>query len=187
MESPENADEAKLIARSKKGNIEAFELLVKKYQKSIYYLCYRMTGTHQAADDISQESFIKAYFSISQFKEGKKFFSWIRKIAVNACLNHLKTRKRETLLDETILASGDNFSTHQDMPLDKVQKDSLERKFRTSLETLSPEQKSVFILKVFEGLSYEDISRILTIPRGTVMSRLNRARAKLKNLLANYL
>ena len=82
MRQDEKKEEGMLITQAKNGNVSAFETLVKKYQNSIYYLCRRMTGSHQSADDVSQETFIKAYFALNSFKDGMNFFTWIRKIAV---------------------------------------------------------------------------------------------------------
>jgi len=98
MSQKEHNEEKMLITKAKRGDTIAFESLVRKYQKPIYYLCYRMTGAHQAADDLSQDVFIKAYFALSLFKEEMIFFSWIRKIAVNHAINYLKVRKREKSL-----------------------------------------------------------------------------------------
>ena len=92
-------DDAVLIRRAKEGSMDAFEALIKRYQRPIYALCRRMTGAHQSADDMAQETFIKAYYSISRFDESLPLFPWLRRIAVNATLNYLKSRRREVPLD----------------------------------------------------------------------------------------
>ena len=180
MRQPEPWDERKLITQAKEGNMQAFELLVKKFQQSIYYLCLRMAGSHQAADDLSQETFIKAYFALAQFQDGMNFYSWIRRIAVNSSLNYLRAGKREEPLGER-----DNVVT--DLPQDELQKNEIEKRFQAALKALPPDQRVIFILRVFEDQSYRDIAQTLAISEGTVMSRLNRARAKLKAALADYL
>lgn len=182
-----NGDQ-KLIQKAKNGDMNAFEALVKKYQKPVYALCRRMTGEHQSADDLSQETFIKAYVSLEKFKDGMNFFSWIRKIAFNNSLNYLKARKREEPLGirENIVTENHNRSP-QELPQEQLLRDGMEAKFKEALEALPLDQKSVFILRVFENLSYKDIAALLNIPQGTVMSRLNRSRQKLKTLLAEYL
>ncbi len=188
MRQDENISEKKLIALAKEGDMEAFESLVRKYQKSIYYLCHRMTGAHQSADDLSQEAFIKAYISLSSFKDGMNFFTWLRKIAVNNNLNFIKVNKREELLGENdSLIPDDASSTNQELPQDKLQRNRLEHKFKEALMALPAKQRIIFILRFYENQSYEEISQILNIPKGTVMSRLNRARKKLKSLLAAYM
>jgi RNA polymerase sigma-70 factor (ECF subfamily) len=180
MRQPDQWDERQLISRAKEGDMEAFELLVKKFQQSIYYLCLRMAGSPQAADDLSQETFIKAYFALPKFQDGMNFFSWIRRIAVNASLNYLKAGKREEPL-------GGRDNVIMDLPQNELQKNEIDKKFQEALKALPTDQKTVFVLRVFENQSYREIAQALDIAEGTVMSRLNRARGKLKAALADYL
>ena len=188
MSQYENKEDRMLIAKAKKGDAVAFESLVKKYQRPIYYLCHRMTGTHQSADDLSQETFIKAYLSLQKFKEELNFFTWIRKIAVNSTLNYLKIWKRERPLKEDVQYNTSNPGTHnQEMPQERLERTQMEEKFTEALKSLPSDQRAVFILKVYENQSYKNISQILNIPQGTVMSRLSRARKKLKDAMAEFL
>jgi len=186
MKPDEDHDEAKLARKAKEGDMNAFESLIKKYQQTIYYLCRRLTGAHQSADDIAQETFIKAYFALATFDENLALYPWLRKIAVNTALNYIKSRKKEKPLGdgEFRLASA-NFQAGQESPQHYVEREELEEKFRQALETLPPDQKSVFVLRFYESQSYEEIARTLQLAPGTVMSRLNRARRKLKALLAD--
>ncbi len=188
MRQNEKDDEKRLIARAKEGDMEAFEHLVRRYQQSIYYICRRMTGVHQTADDMSQETFIKAYFSLSRFKDEMNFFSWLRKIAINNSLNYLKSHKREELLGErenTITEKAS--STLQELPQETLLRNRLEQKFRKALDALPADQKTIFMLRFYQNLSYKEIAQSLNLPNGTVMSRLNRARKKLRSLMADYL
>lgn len=188
MSQKEHNEEKMLIAKAKRGDTNAFESLVRKYQKPIYYLCYRMTGAHQAADDLSQDVFIKAYFALSRFKEEMIFFSWIRKIAVNRAINYLKVWKREKSLGGNEMRVSQNpDASPQELPEETYQRKQMEERFRQALQELSAEQRAIFILKVYENLSYEQIALTLNIPHGTVMSRLSRARQKLKNAMAEYI
>ena len=173
-----------LILKAKKGNMEAFEALVRKYQKSIYVLCHRMTGTHQSADDLSQEAFIKAYISLATFKDGMNFYTWIRKIAVNNSLNYLKTRKREEPLGgrENRISSIPD-AAEQELPQEKLQRNRITQKFEEALKALPYDQRIIFILRVYENQSYKEIAEMLSIPEGTVMSRLSRTRKKLRAAL----
>ena len=180
MRQTDRSEEQRLIAEAKKGDRAAFEGLVKMFQSDIYYLSRRMTGNHAAADDVAQETFIKAFFALPAFKDGMGFYSWIRRIAVNAGLNYLKARKREEPLGERELASAA-------VPQDELLKNERDRRFHDALEALPAEQREVFLLRVQENLSYREMARILHVSKGTVMSRLNRARVKLKAALANYL
>ena len=188
MRQENKISESRLIALAKEGDMEAFESLVKKYQRSIYYLCHRMTGAHQSADDLSQETFIKAYLSLTSFKDGMNFFTWLRKIAVNNNLNYLKANKREELLGEKENLIPENASsTHQELPQERLQRNRLEQKFKDALNALPLKLRIIFVLRFYENLSYKEISEILNLPNGTVMSRLNRARKRLKALMADYL
>ena len=182
-----NEEDRMLIVKAKKGDSIAYEALVRKYQKSIYYLCHRMTGAHQSADDLSQETFVKAYFSLPKFKEGMNFFTWIRKIAVNSTLNYLKVRKREKPLVENHDFSPNNPGSHAtEMPEERLERIRMEEKFNLALALLPADQRAIFVLRVFEHQSYKDIAQTLNIPEGTVMSRLSRARHKLRQEMAEY-
>jgi len=188
MKQPGKDEEHMLIIKAKKGDMEAFTSLVKKYQKRIYYLCRRMTGTHQSADDLSQDTFIKAYLSLASFKEKMNFFPWIRKIAVNSTLNYLKKSEKELPLNPRIQSKSLNSEPNpNEKPFNQLYKSELEAKLTASIQKLPKEQRSIFILKVFEDMSYKEISDTLNIPRGTVMSRLSRVRQKLKSSLSEFL
>jgi RNA polymerase sigma-70 factor (ECF subfamily) len=188
MRQREKIPEKKLIALAKEGDMQAFESLVRKYQRSIYYLCRLMTGTHQSADDLSQDTFIKAYTSLFAFRDGMSFYTWLRKIAINNNLNFLKAHKREELLGEKDNnVPEDASSTHHELPPDTLQRNRLEQKLMEALNALPVDQKIIFILRFYENQSYKEIAQILNLPNGTVMSRLSRARKKLKELMADYL
>jgi len=188
MSQHEHDEDRMLIAKAKQGDSQAFEVLVRKYQKPIYYLCHRMTGAHQSADDLSQDTFIKAYISLQTFNEGMNFFSWIRRIAVNSALNFLKKRRREKSLGDREMRVIDSSKVSSpEMPQDALQKKQMEEKFKQALTELPDEQRVIFVLKVYENQSYDQISSMLKIPHGTVMSRLSRARQKLKNEMSEFL
>jgi RNA polymerase sigma-70 factor (ECF subfamily) len=161
--------------------MDAYEGLVKAYEKPVYFLCLRMTGAPQAADDLSQETFIRAYGALSGFKEGLDFYVWLRRIAVNAALNYIRAAKREEPLGDRDPAQ------YQDLPQDELLRREAERKFQEALGALPSDQRAVFVLRVFEDRSYRDIAQDLKISEGTVMSRLSRAREKLKGSLADVL
>ncbi len=173
------SEEQKLIVRAKEGDMDAFEQIVKAHQQGIYFLCRRFLGSHAPADDAAQETFIKAYLALDSFKEDLSFFSWIRRIAVNTCLNAIKSAKREEPL-------GKRDAAEKALPQDELQNREMNNRFQQALEALPSEQKAVFVLRVHEGQSYRDIARTLRISEGTVMSRLSRARRKLRTALAGY-
>jgi RNA polymerase sigma-70 factor (ECF subfamily) len=176
--------EQELIENAQKGDSKAFDELVKKYQKRIYFLAKRFVKSHDLADEIAQESFVKAYFSLKQFKLGMQFYSWVYRICVNLALDHLRKEKffvyenkedKETDILENIPSSNN--------PLSELLNEELNKKIEEAIEKLPTEFKTVFILRVYDELSYEEIAKVLKITKGTVMSRLFRAREKLRRIL----
>lgn len=188
MTASEEAEEKVLIERAKTGDAGAYESLVRNYQHRIYRLCLAMTGTHPAADDLAQETFLKAYLALASFKEGTNFSAWIRRIAVNSSLNYLKVRRREEPLGDR---SGDDggavFSSKIGTPHDELLRNDIGRAVDNALGALPLKLRAVFVLHAVEGLKYDEIARELGVPVGTVMSRLSRARSRLQKALAGKL
>lgn len=181
-----NEDDERLIAKAQEGDLFSFDQLVKKYQKKIYFLAYRMMKNHDAADDIAQETFINAYSSIKSFKLGYNFYTWLYRICMNLSMNHLKRQKfviPESQFEEE--ANPLEKETITEDPLSLLVQKERERKIEQAIDSLPPKYKAVFILKVYEDLSYEEIAQTLKISLGTVMSRLFRARERLQKLLKN--
>ena len=184
----EHPEDAVLVRKAQQGDMDAYESLVRRYQQRVYALCRRLTGAHQSADDLAQETFIKAYFALARFDAQWPLYPWLRKIALNSGLNYLKTRSRERPLnDGTMGTRNAPLSAPADDPEERLERAEFEARFEQAVASLPSDQKSVFVLKFHEGMSYEEISRALDLPIGTVMSRLNRARQKLKGLLTDSL
>lgn len=179
-------DERELIQKAKQGNLYFFEKLVKKYQKKIYGLAFRMTKDHDSADDLAQETFVKAFTSIRSFKEEHNFYPWIFRICMNLSINYLK-RKRFMVSESELLPRKLEEKEGTSDPMSELMKDELLDKINSSIDKLPPPFKAVFILKVYEELSYEEIAKTLNTSVGTVMSRLFRARERLQKLLKDYL
>jgi RNA polymerase sigma-70 factor (ECF subfamily) len=185
---PEHPEDAVLVRKAQQGDMDAFESLVRKYQQRVYALCRRLTGAHQSADDLAQETFIKAYYALGRFDAQWPLYPWLRRIALNSGLNYLKARKRERpLLEGTLGARRTPFSAPADGPEERLERAEFEARFERAVASLPADQRSVFVLRFHESMSYEEISRTLDLPIGTVMSRLNRARQKLKGLLTDSL
>ena len=183
-----DADETSIISQAKGGDMNAFEALVRKYQRLVYALCHRLTGAHQAADDVAQETFIKVYLALPGFIDGREFYPWVRKIAVNNSYNFLRKRSREApLADEDTLDRPGHLAARQESPVETTERDELEKKFKAALQSLPPDQKVIFTLRAVEDLSYAEIARTLHIPTGTVMSRLSRARKRLRADMGAFL
>lgn len=183
---PEIAIDQEQILRAKHGDLVAFEVLVRKYQKMIYGLCYRLTRNHETAEDLSQETFFKAFIHLSNFLLNHDFYSWLRQIALNLCFSYWRRRKKEARL-QLQARPGDPVAgaASLDSPADALERRETQRKLEQALFALPEDQRAIFILRTYENLGYQEIAQVLNLAPGTVMSRLNRARKKLKKALAS--
>jgi RNA polymerase sigma-70 factor (ECF subfamily) len=178
-----------LIARTLKGDRDAFEAIVRQYQRRVYGVALRMTRRHEVADDIAQETFVRAYTKLHRFELGRPLAPWLTRIAANLSINYLTraARKEQPFTDEGTSSGLPAARPEGSDPQQRLLSSEFARALDEAVEKLSPEQKAVFILRVHEEMRYEDIAESLDISMGTVMSRLFRARAKLKGLLKNYM
>lgn len=190
LESESNvtvASDRDLVQKAKAGSLSAFDELVLRYRKRVYGIAFGMTRNHSDADDVAQESFLRAYQALDSFKIEYEFRTWLFRITVNLCLNCLKKKERrvEASLEEQV---GVEIAVPapSDNPGQELEKKELYEKMEEAVRQLSPKLRSVFVLRTIQDLSYEEIARTLKISKGTVMSRLNRAREKLRNLLKDY-
>lgn len=177
--------DAPLVDRFKRGEEKAFDELVKKYMKRIYYLAYSLTNNHADALDLSQEAFIKAYRSIHRFRGRSSFYTWLYRITVNICLNHLKkeAKKKEVSFDERIeVAQVDWWSN----PKKALENKELQENLTRAIDSLPPQQKAVFTLRYLEGLSHKEIASTLGCSIGNVKANLFHALQKLRNKLKGY-
>ena len=176
------------VQRTKKGNRKAFEKLVVKYQKSIYYAVRKMVMDHEQTNDIVQDTFVKAFSNLHRFDEQYAFYPWLHRIAMNTTLNHLaRTSRAKKTFDYVSDDEKSSVISDRENPLEAVILTETRGKVTEALQSLPPEQRMIFLLRTSEELSYQEISEQLDISIGTVMSRLSRARAKLKELLGEYL
>jgi RNA polymerase sigma-70 factor (ECF subfamily) len=172
-----------LIQQSKNGDLVAFEELVRRYQRQIYRVAYRFVHNSADAEDMAQETFIHAFTAIKSFKEEFRFYTWIYRIAVNLCLNFSRRHRRifssrlEDVSPEYVVAP------ERQNPEKVMARTEMGEKIQRAVNRLPGPQKTVFILRAYEELSYEEIAQVLKISTGTVMSRLARARAKLQAYL----
>jgi RNA polymerase sigma-70 factor (ECF subfamily) len=183
---PPAADsDAQLVARTLAGDDRAFELLVLKYQRRIQRLIARMVRDVDLVEDIAQESFIRAYRALHQFRGDAQFYTWLYRIAVNTAKKTLLDLKHDPLLTEAALRpAGDDDETFQpgNEPIAEETPESLlaAREIATAvqaaLDALPEDLRQAVILREIEGLSYEDIATVMACPIGTVRSRIFRAR-----------
>ncbi len=182
-----NDNDDELILKVQKGDSYSFDLLVKRYQKKIYFLAYRMVKNHDYADDLAQETFIHAYSAIQTFKVEYSFYTWLYRICMNLSINFLKRQKfmiPESQFEEG--ASPLEKETSRVDPSNHLASKELEIKIDKALNSLPPKFKAVLILRIYDDLSYEEIAQTLNISTGTVMSRLFRARERMQEMLKEY-
>ncbi len=178
-------DEQELISRSKDGDVESFNLLVEQYQRLVYNLALRMLGNAEAAEDASQDTFISAYRAIGKFRGGS-FKSWVLRIAANSCHDKQRVSQRyrvvslDTLLLETDAIPQDN---NTESPEDYALRRELGRFLNEGLSHLPEDQRLAIILSDVQGLSYDEVAQVTGSSLGTVKSRLNRGRTRLRDLL----
>ncbi|HOQ01130.1 MAG TPA: sigma-70 family RNA polymerase sigma factor [Acetivibrio clariflavus] len=180
------SNEKDLVERAKSGDLEAFEQLIIGCQKKVFNIAFRMVGNYDDANELAQEVFIKAFRSIKNFKGDSSFSTWIYRITANVCLDELRKRKNRTIvsLDQDIeLNDGDVKRQMPDnAPTPDMEAESNEVKsiVNESIQQLPDDYKSMIILRDIQGFSYDEISKIVNCPEGTVKSRINRARQALK-------
>ena len=178
--------DALLVDRVKRGDVRAFELLVVKYQRRIERLIGRMVRDVDIVQDIAQETFIRAYRAMPQFRGESAFYTWLYRIAVNTAKKALMDLKRDPLVTESALASrdeeGDETSRVENELSDGETPDALlaskeiAQAVNAAIEALSEDLRQAITLREIEGLSYEEISDVMNCPIGTVRSRIFRAR-----------
>jgi RNA polymerase sigma-70 factor (ECF subfamily) len=154
-------------------NKDAFVFLVEKYKVKIFNFIYRMVSNYEDAQDLSQETFIRAYSYIHRFKPSGEFSHWIFRIALNVCYDFLKRKKKLKKAEEEYLIKNKKIESENEL-IEIVQE---------KIEKLPEKYKVVIILKYIEGLTYYEISQILSIPVGVVKIRIYRAKEKLYNEL----
>jgi len=176
--------EADLLAKARGGSLLAFEEIVKRYERRVYGIALRIVRRHEVADDVAQEAFMRAHQALSTFDLDRPFGPWICRIASNLAINHVRSpQAREAPLPEGHAETPAPGRGALDLVLEREAREVLER----ALLGLPAEQRAVFALRTFEELSYREISEALGISMGTVMSRLSRARERLREALAPYL
>ncbi|UCD16394.1 MAG: sigma-70 family RNA polymerase sigma factor [Candidatus Zixiibacteriota bacterium] len=175
-----------LLLAAQKGDKQAYGRLVLKYQKRLFRFVLMMLGRADAAEDIVQEAMVKAYLALDNFEPDRLFYPWVATIARNLAVNQIRKVEREQPATE-INHDLDKIPQEGPNPLDELVDRENDRQFARAVMNLSPQYRSVFVLRMFEKLSYEEIAEKLGISLGTVDSRLFRARQKLVEMLREYL
>lgn len=180
-------DENLLIKKAKAGDLDAYEQIIKTYEKKVFNLVYRIMKSQEEIEDIAQEVFIKIYKNLKNFKEESSLYTWIYKITVNVCIDVRKKKRKVISIDEKI-DLGDSETTIQiedkEKPLEEqVEVLDMRRRLNQCINQLPESHRIIIILRDIKGLSYQEIAEILDINIGTVKSKINRARVALKELV----
>jgi len=183
-----------VVALARDGREAAYRELIRRYERPVFSLVLRMVRDRQLAEDLSQETFIKALNAIGSYRPEFKFSSWIFKIANNAAIDHLRRRELDTLsldgaphaatpeeIEATALQVGDKGET----PLEELEARELGSAIERAIAQLRPEYRACILLRHVEGLAYEEIAQSLDLPLGTVKTYIHRARHELRDLLAH--
>lgn len=188
--------DAELVERVRSGDVDAYELLVLRYQARVYSHVCRMLGNGDEAADVTQEVFVKVYTTLNQFRGQASFQTWLYRVTANLCVDRHRRRLRSPQIGRSLDApvetdSGEVEAEYPDTdpegsPEDSVLSKELQVRVREAMDQLSEKLKSVMVMHDLDGLSYEEIADVLSIPLGTVKSRLFHARAALKELLEPY-
>src|SRR5262247_1390116 len=190
---PAPLDEQVLVKRARQGDLRAYDELVRRYQQRIYATVYHMTSNHEDANDLAQEAFIKAFHALKSFKGGSSFYTWVYRIAVNKTINFLKQRKNRAQMslddldfnaehDPDLVALISDKTPRRDVNLAELQE-----KLNEAMQKLSEPHRLVVTLHDVQGLSHEEIAKIMECNIGTVRSRLFYARQQLQAHLSDYL
>ncbi len=191
-------DDRALVERVQKGDRDAFRVLVERYQRRVYSFAHALLKNTEDAADVTQEAFVKAFRSLDGFKGDASFYTWIYRITNNLCIDHLRRHATaetieydEALPDEPTAESQAGvgvLSTRLGTnPQRSALRHELAEKLEEALGRLPEKHRAILILREVDGLSYEELAETLGIPKGTVMSRLFHARAKMQEILAGYL
>jgi RNA polymerase sigma-70 factor (ECF subfamily) len=188
---PDGWEEPRLIARLKQGDETAFKVLIEKYRHRLFSIAYGITQDREDSLDIVQEVFVKVFRNIGRFQEKSKLSTWLYRITVNHCLNWQRRWKRRLgwqhhSFDTTESNAIAGAESGKNDPESILQGKELEKMIQMQLAALPDKSRAVFVLKELEGLSYDEIAKILKIKRGTVSSRLFNARKKITAGLRAY-
>jgi RNA polymerase sigma-70 factor (ECF subfamily) len=179
------------VSLCKKGDVDAFEMLVRKHQKKMLNIAYRMVGNYEDACEIVQDAFVSAYRAIKNFEENARFSTWLCTIVINLSKNRLKQMKaqhsREESIDDPIPTDDGSIkvepASNEPSALERLEQRESRQKIQGCIDSLDSEFKEVIILRDIQGFSYNEICDMLKIAEGTVKSRLFRARDSVKNCL----
>lgn len=181
----EGIGDAECVRRVQQGDTDSFEVLVRRHEKAIFNLVYRLLGNYDEAAEVAQEVFLSAFKSIHQFRGEANFSTWLYRIG----LNHASTRRKSLQTSQQRHIPLDGTEVIADGAVDpakNVEHKEIQQRVQQALNSLDPEDARIVLLRDLQDIPYEDVAQMLDIPVGTVKSRLHRARQALKTSLAPY-
>ena len=181
-------NEIALIKLVKKGDKKAYNTLVLKYQDRLVFSVYKFLKDFELAQDIAQEAFIKAYKNIEKFRGDSQFYTWIYRIAINTAKNVISTKARasEVYDNDTADQLLSESATTSENPENILQAEQLRSEINKALQNLPEDIRVTLSLREFDGLSYEEIAKVLNCPIGTVRSRIHKGREMLDQTFSKY-
>ena len=188
------ATDQEVVVLAKSGKDAAYRELVRRYERPVFSLIYRMVRDRELAEDLAQETFVKALNAIESYRPEFKFSSWIFKIANNAAIDHLRRREHDTLsLDgspnaetaDAVEATALQVSDRTETPLEELEARELGGAIEVAIGRLRPEYRACILLRHVEGRPYEEIAEMLSLPLGTVKTYIHRARNELRQALSD--
>ena len=182
---PEAISDAECVRRLQRGETDAFETLIRRHQKTIFNLVYRMLGDYDEAAEISQEAFLSAFRAIGSFRGQSNFSTWLYRIALNHATTRRKSLNTRQQRNVSIETTEPVIDPHPG-PAETMEKKELRERVQLALNSLEPDDAAVILLRDLQDVPYDEVARVLEIPVGTVKSRLYRARQALKTELASY-
>ena len=189
-------DEKQLVKRAKRGDQAAFRVLMERYKRKVFAIAYGMVRNPETAMDISQEVFIKVHRYLKNFQGTSSFYTWLYRITVNMSIDFIRKLKRQETVDYNDALQRrepDDFealllpSKLNTNPLESFDRKELGKHIQAAFNSLGEKHRTVLVLREVEGLSYEEIARVVKINKGTVMSRLHHARRNFQEALHQYL
>lgn len=184
-----DATEKNLVELSAGGDIEAFETLIQAHQKKVYNIALRMTRNAEDAQELAQDTFVRAFVAIKKFRCEASFSTWLYRITMNVCTDFLRKRNKAVVVSMEQGAVGSENEQPIQLPEEGPGPDELSEKrqlkklVRQAMDSLSAEHRQVLVLRDLMDLSYKDIANTLNVSEGTIKSRINRAREGLKQVI----
>ncbi|HEU4988160.1 MAG: sigma-70 family RNA polymerase sigma factor [Gemmatimonadota bacterium] len=187
-----NLPDADVVALAQRGREAAYRELIRRYERPVFSLVFRMVRDRELAEDLAQDTFIKVLQHIDRYRPEFKFSSWLFKIANNVAIDHLRRRQLDTismdgsphaLTSEAVEATSFDVSGHEESALDQLEARELGSSIEKAIAQLRPEYRACILLRHVEDKSYEEIAATLDLPLGTVKTYIHRARHELRGLL----